>query len=266
MLESEITKMVADQNFFVRPNQVMEDPLTGKSREIDLVAEHVFQTKERHRRKFDTKCETRVNLVFEAKNNAAPIVLLTEGEFSGSSIHGNYEGIKESIEIPEGVDAFAYRGFALPLIDEGHYPIFNQYCSFDAKKPRKEGVELMANHSDRVHLGLEKICLYCEHLLEYEHRDENLSGFLRNVVSIPVLLISDDLYHLSTHENSEPKLIKSDISILVHNYHYKKAPSTCFVFVITRNGLPKFLKSIIALETKLELELIEFRNESKGSF
>ncbi len=40
LLESLISKYLSQSGFFVESNQVIVDPYTGKSREIDLVAEY----------------------------------------------------------------------------------------------------------------------------------------------------------------------------------------------------------------------------------
>jgi hypothetical protein len=40
LLESKIVRALTDQGYFVEPNQVVRDPRTGKSREIDLIAEY----------------------------------------------------------------------------------------------------------------------------------------------------------------------------------------------------------------------------------
>lgn len=47
LLESEISRILDDAGFFIESNQVVEDPITGKSREIDLVAEYYVYDKER---------------------------------------------------------------------------------------------------------------------------------------------------------------------------------------------------------------------------
>jgi hypothetical protein len=40
LMESEIASMLAEFGFFIETNQVIEDKFTGKSREIDLLAEY----------------------------------------------------------------------------------------------------------------------------------------------------------------------------------------------------------------------------------
>ena len=42
LLESEITKRLVNYGFFVESNLTSLDPITGKSREIDLYAEHGY--------------------------------------------------------------------------------------------------------------------------------------------------------------------------------------------------------------------------------
>jgi hypothetical protein len=38
LLESEIAKTLSHAGFFIESNQVIEDPITGKNREIDLIS------------------------------------------------------------------------------------------------------------------------------------------------------------------------------------------------------------------------------------
>ena len=78
LLESEISTFLANQGFFVETNQVIEDPVTGKSREIDLIAEYYEYKKERS----SYKCASKIHFVFEIKNNVSPLVLLTQFSFS----------------------------------------------------------------------------------------------------------------------------------------------------------------------------------------
>ena len=61
LLESEISAFLANQGFFVETNQVIEDPITGKSREIDLIAEYYEYKQDRS----SYKCASGIKFVFE---------------------------------------------------------------------------------------------------------------------------------------------------------------------------------------------------------
>src|SRR5882724_6486619 len=71
MLESRLVRLLTEEGFFVEANQVAQDARTGKSREIDLIAEFYRHTPE-HR----YSC-VKTTLVVEAVNNKYPFVLLT---------------------------------------------------------------------------------------------------------------------------------------------------------------------------------------------
>ena len=71
LMESRIVRELGARGFFVEPNQVVKDARTGKSREIDLVAEHYSYVPD-HR---DLCVKTK--FVAEVVNNRWAIVLLT---------------------------------------------------------------------------------------------------------------------------------------------------------------------------------------------
>ena len=124
----------------------------------------------------------------------------------------------------------------------------------------------MAFHPDNVHEGLSKIVQYCEKMVKvydkdllYSNSEENdrKDDYFRHFLFMPILLINDDLY-----EFVDNKLIKVQSSLLVHNYHFEKEPKMAYVFVVTKKGLPPFLKKIRNLEDEIELKMIEAK---KGS-
>src|SRR5579872_1159190 len=75
LFESQVVKQLDEYGFFVEPNQVALDPLTNKSREIDIVAE--YYNSEDSQRMSSNKVFVKAKFVFEIKNNNSPIVLLT---------------------------------------------------------------------------------------------------------------------------------------------------------------------------------------------
>lgn len=253
LLESEISKILAKAGFFVETNQVIEDPLTGKSREIDLIAEFY----EFDERRMKSKCISKAHFVFEIKNNSAPIVLLTKFEHSPNI--EDWLGLKEYITIPKGIKYDLHDAYYKRLIHKKEYSIFTQYCSFQKKK---DNGELMALHPDNIHDGLSKICQYCEEAIGEREIEEMAGSYLRHFIYLPILLIAEDLFELEYSEENNPKLKKVETSILINNYHYKKVPSMAYIFIVTKKGFPEFMNSMIELENTIEKEMIQ--NRIKG--
>jgi hypothetical protein len=250
LLESEIVKYLASSGFFVESNQVIKDPHTGKSREIDLTAEYYQYNASNS----ENRCATKVRFVFEVKNNIAPIVLLTRYEPSPNI--EDYLGLKQYFTVPSGISYAHYDGFMDPLIESKKYSIFTQYCSFQKKKANED---LMALHPDNIHDGLGKICQFCEENTIDSDESEPADGCLRHFLYLPVLLINDNLFELSYSTDDNIKLLRTETAILVHNYHFENVPSMAFIPVITKRGFPDFLQFMIEIEQRLEKKMIELR-------
>jgi len=256
LLESMVSKYLSESGFFVESNQVIVDPFTEKSREIDLVAEyHNFDASSRS----EHKCVSKINFVFEIKNNSAPLVLLTQFEHSPNI--EDWLGLKERQTFPEEMPEKYFTGFWDDLINKNRGQIFTQYCSFQRKK---QNSELMALHPDDIHIGLSKISQYCEEAIETWGREsiDRKNGYFRNLIHLPVLLISEDLYELTYNEEGNADLKEVEQSILVHNYHHKDEPSMAYIYVVTKKGFEKFIKNMLKLEQKIELDMIKFRQKT----
>jgi len=249
LLESEISRTLAEAGFFVETNQVIEDPFTGKSREIDLIAEYFNYDETRS----SFKVAANVHYVFEIKNNLFPIVLLTQFEFTPRI--EDWTGLKEALTVPDGlIYEDWHEGFYEHLIHSKKSSIYTQYCSFQKKK---ENDEVMALHPDNIHSGLAKITQYCEEMVKmydknliYENHDKD--EYFRHFLFLPILLINDDLYELK-----KDRLESVESSILVYNYHYDKNPKMAYIFVVTKKGFPAFMRSMMAMENKVERRMIE---------
>lgn len=257
LLESEISSFLANQGFFVETNQVIEDPITGKSREIDLIAEYYEYKQERS----SYKCASKINFVFEIKNNIFPIVLLTQFSFTPNI--EDWMGLKEALTVPEKIDYDSFDSYYENLINKSGHRIYTQYCSFHKKK---ENDELMALHPEVIYSGLMKITYFCEKMVEttdrdliYENnkKDEIKDDYFRHFLYLPVLLINDNLFELKNGELEE-----TEFSILVHNYHYKNVPKMAYVFVVTKKGFSTFLNSMLKLEDEIEQKMIKTRKST----
>lgn len=234
ILESEVAKQLSEWSFFVQSGPVVKDPITGKGREIDIIAERYGNNNVNS----DLKNHTNIEYVFEIKNNSYPIVLLNKFRFSP-----NIEprtGLKEAVSLPNGIDYFPDDIFFDGLI-ENNKNIFTQYCSFHKKKGNHE---LMASHPERFHESISKIIQHCDE--QVEHNDQYLfnetseeveaDGYFRHRLYMPILLVNDDVL-----EMSDDGLKKVDNSTLMVNYYHKGEPYTAYIFIVTKYGLKDFL-------------------------
>lgn len=247
LLEAEIAKKLSDLSFFVETNIVIEDPITGKSREIDMAAEFYDWNAPLS----GYKAKAKIEFVFEVKNNLFPLVLLNEFDFSPRI--EDWIGLKEAVTSPDNIKYDQFENYYEPLVTKNRGSIFSQYCSFQKKK---QNDDLMALHPENIHSGLAKIIQYCQESAErWEQEDEDievtLERYLRHFLYMPILLIKDDLYELKGSN-----LNKVDSSILVVNYYHKKQPSMAYVFVVTRNGFDNFISHALQLENEVENKLI----------
>lgn len=257
LLESEIANILVGADFFVESNQIIEDPITGKSREIDLIAEY-FDNDNSGRS--EHKACAKIKFIFEIKNNIYPLVLMTKLAFSPNI--EIWESTKEILTEIEGINSSSTNTFYEILLGKNE-PIFTQYCSFDIKKGKKID-ELLASHPEQVYIGLSKITQYCEECVEsWENRDTSYP-YYRRFLYMPVLLINEDLYELEIGEDNEPTLNEVEESRLVFNYFYKNDPKLATIWVVTKKGFKSFIEKMVSEERKLENEMIAVVHKIKA--
>lgn len=256
MLESEVAQILNKHGFFVEQNQVIIDQYTGKSREIDIIAEYCDWDD-------DIDLENiSAGMIFASEvinNNNFPMVLISN--FKPSPISNlAIEGLKEFITFPPKINYnYSSWEFSHEKMVPDFSSVFTQYCSFQKKKSgNKEPEELMAFHPDGVHDALQKVSYYCEdQLTKWIGWLKNNTEYFRYWISLPVLIIHKDLYELRGS-----KLKKVEQSILVHNYHFRGEPKTSYIFVVTKLGIKKFIRNIIDIRKRMveEMKLILEKN------
>jgi hypothetical protein len=254
LLESETTKFLASKGYFVESNKTILDPLSKKSREIDLIAEYYNADKKYQK----LRTVARAMFVFEIKNNLFPLVLLTKIEFSPNV--ELWSSLKEVVTTPSNLDYAPY-GFYEELVEKENPNIFTQYCSFQTKKGKDE--ELMALHPEIINNGLSKIVQYCDDEVEYLNNDlknSTTDTYFRHFVYLPIILIKDNLYELTINERKRTSLKKTEVSRLIYNYHYLDNPKTAVVFVVTKKGLNKFLEQVRSAENAVMKEMIKLKS------
>ena len=228
-LESRIIRKLVQNNYFVEPNQRVLDPKTGKSREIDVIAE-LFE----HNPAL-SPLEPRVYVstyfVCEAKNNPYPVVLLTELPFSPSldvweSTHEHKTGFF--------ADNFLDPSFYDFLTEE--YRVYTQYCSFRQKKGNNS--EWVALHPDDFYDDLEKIISWS--MIEAKPVSPLEDNVHRLLLHLPVVILGGDLY--VAHPTQDiVALEKVDAALYMHfNIEEEQRSSSIVVFVTEKYFLELF--------------------------
>ena len=252
LFESEISKFLVDNGFFVESNVIFQDPLSKKNREIDIVAEtyNDFSTVD-----FD-RISCKISYYFELKNNDFPLVLLTKLQFNPNTPEDIF---KEVLTVPEGINYDSYSAFIEQLYDK-NLNFYTQYCSFSKKKDN----EFMASHSEELYSSLSKLCWYCEkRTVETNELFEKMTNnYFRHWLNLPVLLMNNDLYEL-TIEKNKPKLEKVKYSRLLLNYHFNDIPTSTIIYIITKDYLRDWLLEMADIETKVRMQMKESKNNQK---
>lgn len=255
ILESEVAKQLSEWGFFVQSGPVVEDPITGKGREIDIIAES-FGNKN-----YDSKLRTyaQIEYVFEIKNNSFPIILLNE--FRDSPLIESWTGMKEFIEWPENTSHYDHHECYFDELIEKNKNIFTQYCSFHKKKANDV---LMASHPERFHDSISKIIQHCDESLDfYENQslevdsESIVSSFFRHRLYMPILLVNDDVFQMRDNE-----LTKVDSSTLVVNYYHKGEPKMAYLFIVTKDGLKEFINKTQLLLSKTITKMNMIKNKT----
>lgn len=259
LLETEITNLLIKLGYEVENSISIKDQFTGKTREIDLIT----------RRKRDSctepiinKCFTQVNYAFEIKNNLAPLVLMTK--VSDSDQLHDWNGIKEHISCPKEMQCIC-ESYYDKIIFNQKYSSYSQYCSFQQKKDK--GNTLIAFHPENIYSGISKLIQYCdEKQFSLGGRYKVDNEYYRNLLFIPVILISDSLIELDMEDFMEPKLKSVEASKLLCHYHNEESSKMSYVHIVTKKGLPSFLKIMEEAEKEITFQMEKTKKRNSKYF
>ena len=254
VMESRIVHSLVKSGFFIEPNQRMVDPSTGKSREIDLVAELWDSIHESLHS--GMKASVNVHFVCEAKNNPYPIVLLTELPFSPNLETWNslYEGRTGFFRHEHPEPSF----FDFLTQDQKQY---TQYCSF---KPKKNGKnpKWLAWHPDDFHDDLEKIVTYCR--LEAKQIEEFNDDYHRLFLYLPVVILAGNLY-VAQSQVSTVSLSRVDYGIHMHFGIHEGSQSLSLVLFVTEENYLTLFDKIIRFGQGMEDMVVQKLSPDKKS-
>jgi hypothetical protein len=252
LFESSIIEFLNKNDYFVESSAVIIDPVTGKNRDIDIIAKRNDLKKD-----YDNKISTQVTFAFELKNNLYPVVLMSKYQFNPNSPS---DLIKEIVTAKKVKNYHGFENYYEKLIYDSRN-IFSQYCSFNKKNRNSE---LMAYHPDELYSGISKVIQYCEETSrqwnerfnDLEEDFERNDDWFRHWVYLPVILLKNDLYEMEINKE-EPILKKVEKSQMILNYHHKNEKCSALVTFVTEKGLEKWLSEIRELELQAEKDILE---------
>lgn len=247
LMESRLVRALDDQGYFVEPNRSTRDPRTGKSREIDLVAEY-HDWNSAHE-----GVAVRTTFVIEAVNNRYPFVLLTERP---SSPNADFESYIKFIYTPEPNPFIEH----LDLYEEktaNWKNLFSQYCVLTRKTNAQE---LMASHPDDVYGSLLKLAEYVEDEIA-RWSSEETNPYWRLFFWQPMLVVGGQLVTIKVREDGAVRVNDTEFGRLEFNWHASDEPRTTVIEVVGEQFFLNRLAVVRAKDRELETKLHELRLE-----
>lgn len=241
VMESRIVERLHANNFFVEPNVAHKDPRTGKSREVDLVAEPIYANSV-------NQCVARTKFVLEAINNRFPVVLMTERHSTPNADFESYLKFGTTpVDLCPDLDVYE-------LKKADWENLYSQYCQVTRKK---DGKELMASHPDDMYSSLLKLAEYTEEtLLEFNNFATEDSGtFWRMFFYHPILVVSEQLLVARLTEHGDLHLEDAQIARLEFNWHDGELPKTTIIEVIREDHLITRLQEINEIDRHITARL-----------
>ncbi len=251
LLESRLVRSLTDLGYFVEPNQMILDVRTGKSREIDLVAEFFHYVPER------PKICARTHFVVEALNNRFPFVLTTQRPYSPAA---NFESYVKFICTPD-VNPFV-EAIDIYQEKEAHWDnLFSQYCVLTRKSGDKNK-ELMASHTDDVYGSLLKLAEYTEgEISQWNLKELKEDEYWRWFFWQPMLVLSGQLIAVKLSEDGSPKLEETNMGRLEFNWHEGEKPKTTVIDVVTEQFFLTRTEMIVKKDDEIEGKMFMLRQE-----
>ena len=252
LIESLIVRELDARGYFVEPNQVLRDPRTGKSREIDFVAEYFSHVPEHH-----GLC-VKTHFVAEVVNNRLPVVLLTHRPLSPNSDFESY--LKFGIT-PNPAPFYE----KLNIYEEWSPPneaLYAQYCALTMKKGEQR--ELMASHPEDLYSSFQKLSEYVEHELEtfQSWSAKNQMDIWRVFSWHPMLVVGGQLFTVSVDDPENPKVDEINSAFYEFNWHQGENRMTTVIEVVQIAALYDRMASIVARDAALETNLHALRSTS----
>ena len=259
LIESRLLRILSDKGYELYPNEVYPDPLTGKSREMDIYAVS-YRTTNNLRLNRSLLIDIQHSFVIECINNPQPVVFFKRGDKKKLTIFGRFlfNKIEQEVKEEEATDAdFDFDMFTTKS-KKFHYNQIDrcsQYCSFTVKKNTsdKKKREWMASHPDSLHDTFNKLYDFAKHKHETTNTWMNQARQYEVYLNMkyPLIVLQGDLYEAS-EEKGELKLQKVNHMIFEFN-KYDNNHSNLLIDIITENYFEKYLEFV-------KNDMVHFKN------
>jgi hypothetical protein len=247
LLEARVSAYLRTAGLQVANNPAYSDPITGRSRELDVEASGIHREIQVHHPDEIIWAE----LLVECVNPPRPLV------FFATEQPKEWDGGYERVKVAEPPTQQAPRDFRynwywlLREIDAAschHYfapgVISSQYCSFDRKKGGHDRGSWFAQHREQDYEALRAIVAATDHLTRQHHdyMDEEFP-WLQLAFFFPVLIVQGELLEASPTARSV-RLVKKE-HVRLHWSRSEGRESHRYVIdVITERKLPEYLRLV----------------------
>lgn len=246
LLESRLLRTLSDHEYTLYPNEVYPDPITGKSREIDVFGLKTFRTKIKLDRELSLIVDS--NIIIECSNNPQPAVFFRRTDKKKFTVFEKFKYNKiEQIPFGEhGSPGWEFDVFTTS--DKNfHYNSFErctQYCSFLQKKRQIDGrKEWLAAHPDGLNDVFNKLYDFVNHRCARDGEWMPESFHEKDVYVIlyfPVVVLQNDLFEV-LESNGEVDM--TQVNHTIYEFSRFETDSKSFlVDVISEKYFPNYLQ------------------------
>jgi len=264
LLEQRVEVVLEKNAYFVTTNDAYPDPVTGKSREIDINALSAFKLSKDLDFLFS-------RLLCECENNHQPVVFFVK-DSPVSFLNSNYlkcAGLpvqfinNKDIPIKGTSQKSNYEYSDLPdflNIEKFHHycknPVSSQYCSFNRKNDNSPWI---ASHEETHHNSLNNLIIALEAKIDDYYDDyiipeKDETDQINIEIYYPVLILQGPLYSARI-QKGKLKLKKEKHIRYIKEYFSKDKKDTYIIDVITEEYLSKYLKVIEKEMTRMQNKL-----------
>ena len=243
LLESRIVKMLDEAGYWVQPNYVMKDPITGKGREIDIIVEpSPWQSPH------SGSVTVKTTFIIEVVNYNSPLVFFTAK--TDCDMSDMFDGIKFitsgkvnlfDFDILERYKGLKQRGSA-----------FMQYCAFEKKSGNNSW---MAYHPEDLYSSFQKFFYYISDELDRweQPRPASIDQYNRIFFWQPIICTAGGIRIVDETGNMQ------EVKQLKYEYQYAErdaiGSNSLLITVVTVDELLNITNDVMAQDLTIFKEL-----------